>query len=255
MYYHLYVYKEDFDFINGELPDQLHFYFGDQLDRARDVLKNRSLVEIHYALDSLDWILRQGSNVHREVAFKKADIKGYAFTHRVKALKDYANVVDISGQSQLPNATWADYFAVLTLAYVAETLCEENYRHESFPSPTNEAEHPFHIDWAVESMEAVCYAEQLQALDALRKELALPDTTEVMQQRGQKGGLIRSQRFSELKDKVIKLYKEKYTARSNRDAAKRIEKDLSQEDLAVLTSAEPWETFTRWIAQYKRDNP
>ena len=58
--FHLYARDENFDLLKGALSGTLYFLLGDQLERARAVLSGRNADEVAYAIDSLDWMLRQG---------------------------------------------------------------------------------------------------------------------------------------------------------------------------------------------------
>jgi hypothetical protein len=96
--FHLYALDEDFDLIDGPLPDSLEFKFGDQLDRARTVLKGRSLNQIRFGLESLDWMLRKGGDMLMKEALKSSTEKG-VFIDRVKALHALMN----SGEVEIDN--------------------------------------------------------------------------------------------------------------------------------------------------------
>jgi len=108
--YKLYPYKKDFDFFDAPLPDQLSLAFGDQLSRARTLLKNRSRDQINYIIESLDWMLVKGNQAIYKHINRTVDIKGEAFHNRVKALKAYSEAFNITEQENLPSATWTDYF-------------------------------------------------------------------------------------------------------------------------------------------------
>ncbi len=58
--FHTYVRDEQFDLLTDELPNHLFFLLDDQIRRARDVLKARNHSEITYAIESLDWMLKEG---------------------------------------------------------------------------------------------------------------------------------------------------------------------------------------------------
>ena len=123
--------------------EKLDYYFGDQLERARELLKNRGLAEIHYALDSLDWILKKGGELEFTHSTAVADEKGHCVISRVKALKLYADITDISNQTSLQNATWSDYFAVLTMAYIAEILDRRNFSTNPPETYTSDDEYTY----------------------------------------------------------------------------------------------------------------
>jgi hypothetical protein len=253
--FHLFDRDEDFDLLGGTLPGTLHFLFGDQLDRARVVLAGRSAQEIAYAIESLDWMLREGSQHLFAESMRVLKNKNHHVVNRVKALRAFMPHFDIANQSNLPNATWADYFAALTLAYITEALYAI---HESTPPGGPLPEHestPRHdpqtaLDWAsaLEAMDAVCFAEHLLA-DSQRQ-TPPPASAAAL---GRKGGKMRTAKFSNLKDKVLGLYERKYhTCPSNREAARRILLELTEKDLSVLSTDNPQERFQKWIGTYKK---
>lgn len=248
--YHLYDYKEDFDFLKDEIPEgKIKWHFEDQLERARELLKNRNLAEIHHALDSLDWILREGGKLELTHSITVSNEKGHCFISRVKALKLFAEITDISDQTLLPNATWSDYFAVLTLAYIAEALHPNNFAPTTSKNYLSEGDYPFSLDHLIECVEAVCTAECFRKLEHIA-----PDEKEILRKNAQKGGRISASRLDDLKIKVISHYLKHYKTRSNREAAKRIYKDL-QTDIddpeKGLSGDDPAHTIEKWIGQYK----
>ena len=156
MDYYLYDYDTTFDPLQEELDDNLMFAFGDQLRRARALLKGWTREEIYSALDSLDWMLREGSWLHFLKTIKESNVEGYGFTNRVKTLQAYQETFEITDQWTFPHATWADYFAVLTIAYVLEALNPANFTE---PGKVEKEAYRFtNAEWPLESMETVCTA-------------------------------------------------------------------------------------------------
>ncbi|MBK8162005.1 MAG: hypothetical protein IPK65_02275 [Gammaproteobacteria bacterium] len=133
LHYHLFEFDLAFDLKTGRLPDSLHLFFGDQLTRARALLADRTPTQIDFLIDSLDWILRESGPKEFETAIAATERDGECFISRVKALKLRREEFDITGQPSLPDASWVDYFAVLTLAYVSE------YLYESKGNPIHQA--------------------------------------------------------------------------------------------------------------------
>jgi len=240
---HTYVRDEQFDLLTDELPDHLLFLLGDQMRRARDVLTSRNHAEISYAIESLDWMLREGGKHLFKETMAALKTQDDAFIDRVKALRALMKNIELDDQPSFPNATWAEYFAVLTLVYVAEALQPENWGHAS------QSDEPYSIkpDWAIEAMDAVGFAERLQS-----EALLIQQNSESLKGLGSKGGKIRAAKFNALRNKVISIYLEKHQNRSNREAAKRIVSELSKGDLSALSTGEPNLTFERWIGQHKR---
>ncbi|PCI22602.1 MAG: hypothetical protein COB62_01155 [Piscirickettsiaceae bacterium] len=236
----LYSYNEDFDFFDDSLPDNYSLAFGDQLSRARKLLKKRSRGQINYIIESLDWMLKEGDKILFEHINKKTDIEGEAFHDRVKSLKSYSEAFDITNQENLPNATWTDYFATLSLVTILEALHPDN-----FPDQSIDHSYP------MEAMEAVCIAEFYNETAELNKNDS--------RKSGKAGGNTRAHPFEALKVIVLTFYRD--TPRyqnpnlSNKQAAKLLlkEESLKNQITKILTS-EPeqiQETIAKWIGNYK----
>lgn len=266
LHYHLYAYDSDFDLLEGHIPTDIRFDFGDQIRRARQILSGRTRAELDYALSSLDWMLDKGSERLLPEALASIRKSGHSDSEtlsRTKALKMLVDDIDISDQSHFPNATWADYFAALALAFVGEFLCDNNFRpalngsSSVVPTLNAHVERPhglFRTDHALEAMEAVCYAEQLRHEAALRAEWArdaAPDS-QIMAERGRLGGKMRASKFDELKTQVLSLYESQHSSRSNRNAAMLVAQELGDEIREVLTADDPVKTLEKWIGAYKK---
>lgn len=260
-HFQLYDIDPDFDYFSEPLPNSCVCAFGDQLSRAREILKGRSAEELTYAFESLDWMLRKGGEHHLFRALKEAEAKGISFTNRAKALKCLKeSFFDITDQAQFPKARWADYFAAFTLAVIGEQLLSDKsppIAPEFFASAEEakayekEARHSLLLERALEAMEAIYIAEALQN-EPTEQPAPSDATSQTMRAQGQKGGMVRAARFSELKAKVISLSEQKYRTRSNRNAARRIYEAIAGEVDAVLTTDDPPKTLEKWIGDYRR---
>lgn len=255
IHYKLGKHDETFDLLEGELPENLLHYFGDQLDRAREILKYRSYDELAYGIESLDWMLRKGSELFLSGLDEAFKTKNIVYSNRVKAIQHFKDNIDLDNQDSFPDAKWSEYFALLTFAYITETIYLNNSEQQS---GTSELDKIFEesvkqniqlktTEHAIESMDAIANAEGLLAVEDLIKQ-----HNEILQKRGGKGGKMRGSKFNHLKDTCLNIYTDKYTSRSNSDAAKRIVKELTQEDLSVLTTDEPDKTIARWISSHKK---
>lgn len=246
-HYRLLERDPEFDLLTGTLPDALHLYFGNQLARARALIAHRTPMQIDYLLDSLDWIFQDSGAIEPAYATAKAYQEGERLTSRVNALKLRSPNFDLSNQSSILDATWSDYFAVLAIAYADEAL----YEYKAQPqAPTPEWTIGFlqHMTaCAIESMDAICYAELLIALDnnvstRMRKEF---------QERGRKGGLRKTARFSELRDKVLR-YSDKYLNKSVRETARLSYETFQSEVNTVLHTTDPEKQLEKWIGSHRR---
>lgn len=251
--YKLYAY-EDFGYLTGPLPRRINNVYGEILTRARALLGHRSEYQIGGALESLDWMLRRSTLLEKALAEDKPD---GSIINRVKALRAYREDIELTDQPTLPNATWAEYFAVLALAYVAEAVFIENHSHIDATSRDHDptSNDAFLWNQALEAMDAIAYAEGLHTLEKTLEALEAERTTiasEVMRLHGGKGGRIRAAKFSALKQKVIDRYNEDYSNRSVRLAAKKIYEELKGEINVTLSTDEPTKTLEKWIGQYKK---
>jgi hypothetical protein len=254
--FRLYARDESFNPLCGKLPEHLHLLLGDQLERARQVLQHRSAAEISHTIESLEWLLRKSNQVFFDEIMQAVKKKGHAFSNRVKALRALMPHIDISRQKHLPKASWDDYFAALTFAYIQEVLHLEQ-THAANQTAYAEADpikqqmidqmhrnHPSILcDYAIESMDAVCFAEHLAA-QRLRKE--------VFRKAGAKGGRLKARPFDALKARCLKLHEENFSRRSNRAAAKKIYGALTETEKNIFNTPEPEGTIEKWIGQHKK---
>lgn len=246
-----------FDYKTTKLPDRLHFYFGDQLERARKILNNRSDAEIDYGFESLDWMLRKGSELFFDHSWELLNNgKEEVFVNRVKVLRLLKEKFDLSEQDSFKNATWAEYFALLSLANVLDLFYS---MQRTFTEPKTDFEKEIErsyrvnierniIDGGLEAMDAISHAEGL-----IENNKIINDQHDSAKERGRKGGLIRVSKFDNIKNKVIQLYlDEKLHEISNRKAAFYICDKLSADIENSLTGDEPEITVAKWIGQYKK---
>lgn len=252
--FRLYARDEDFDYRQGELPAPLLCSFGDQLDRARTVLANRSDAQLDYLLDSLAWLLKEGNQHLFKEATAALEHRSSVPVSRVKALDAYLRSTDLRGQTEIPDATPADYFAALTLAYVGEALYSlqdkprSPMKQDSFEDRLAQ-ELAYHkeqvlIDMAIEAMDAIGMAERA-ALEARHKASYA--------RRGRSGGKVRAARYSELRQAVKAAYLDHFTNRSNRDAARRLLKAFEAQIEGQLHTDDPQKQFEKWVAQFREE--
>jgi uncharacterized SAM-dependent methyltransferase len=104
--------------LTEELPlDFPHsFFFNMVAVRARALLKSRTDQDVRNAFDSLIYMLEEGAKLEFEASVKAVD-GDYVLT-QANALRLYMDDFDISDQKLFVNATWPEYFAVLSLANI-----------------------------------------------------------------------------------------------------------------------------------------
>jgi hypothetical protein len=120
-----------FDPLNGELPEDFPEFAGDIVYRARDLLDPHSENEIYRLIPVINWMIDESPAPYREgiieLGRKEAkDSQGigrfmagvpvepdvYSATF---ALTSCIGEYDITGDEALPNASWAQLFAILAL--------------------------------------------------------------------------------------------------------------------------------------------
>jgi hypothetical protein len=270
--FHLYL-REDFNIALDDLPEKFYFLFGDQLQRARAVLAGRSAKQIAYAVDSLDWMLRDAAPHFMAQILEVLETKNDQFLNRAKALRACQPHFDITEQPDLPDATWAEYFAALALACMAESLyaalhSEPPLIHPLVPeTPAPPPEQITYAEFgsALEAMDAVCFSEHLLTEAQARPQpvsdqehstgapVPLPPINDAAA-RGRKGGKVRNAKFGALKHRVIDLYEEKYKdSPSNRQAARQIFNEIRDEVLAVLSENDPVGRLAKWIGEHRNE--
>jgi len=77
-------------------------------------------------------------------------------------------------------------------------------------------------------------------------------TDQEAKKNGQSGGHARAIKYKPLKKKIFEIYDKKYSSLENIDAARRILKELTSDDLSVLTTGDPEKRIATWIAEYKK---
>jgi hypothetical protein len=122
-----------FDPLKGEIPSVEGFPLDSLVKRARHLLKGRRRKEIDYALASLLWMIDQGRTrtlVHQvETGLLDWEVQDYAeraSLSEAQVLLHHMRGFDITGQPNLKQANWPEYFATLTLAYIGNmVVCQQ----------------------------------------------------------------------------------------------------------------------------------
>lgn len=163
--YSTYLFAFDaFDPMSDEAPAYSSETLRDIVGRARAVLKGRTSRQLKDGLQRLDWMLAETCNQFQQDELIKAP---HLEAHEPSAetlLTRSMEMYDIEAQSALPDAIWAEYFAILALAHIGEIATAR--RGPIFGSTLGAREKEW---WFVESthahaiqaMEAVCCAEHL----------------------------------------------------------------------------------------------
>ncbi len=175
-----------FDPITGTVPISPFEELRDIAQRARSLLKGRSIEECESAAEIIDWMIddffETDQSLHGEQATERGDLS------EVSALRQCLDSWSVVDDPTSPLAKTHEYFAVLALWMIADAL-EWAHRglkalrnripsdaHDPAHSPNLAQDQSPHVDdhvidlclagrYAIKAMDAVAYAEQLLNLD------------------------------------------------------------------------------------------
>lgn len=216
---------EHFDPLAGELPEPYAPMFFELVHRARTLLKDRTSEQIKQAAAMLNSICRDSHFVDPMYqALEQEPIKAKMFGQEIDLVPSFNDVealyqnignIALAEYSELPDARWYELFAVLTLSY-AEKVCSELHNQATWP-PNHFLPKP--SDTQINEFAQEC-------LGLARQAISYAETLKLQTEQKQRASEKRHQPSNELKTVVLALHQEKYTQRSNRDAARRILEDL-----------------------------
>lgn len=224
-----------FDPLMGELPERYVFMFIDVVLRARVMLQGRTTEEIKQGAFVINKIARDPAYVDPLwKSLKEPPIKTMLLGKEEEILPSYNDVealyqnignISLVDFPILPNVQWHEVFAILALSYV-EMVFYELHSQEAWPPDhwlprITDAQIDIHAqEYLGLAKQAITFADVLINQTATVRKLASEQTSQAARKRHQSGS-------GPLKAAVLDIYQEKYTARSNRDAAHRIFEDLT----------------------------
>jgi len=260
---------EHFDPLAGDLPDPYAVMFFEVVHRARSLLKGRTAEQIKQAALVINQIQRDLKFVDPMYqAFEQEPVKTRMFGQEIDAIPSsndvealYQNIGNIllTEYHEFPGAHWYELFAVLVLSY-AEKVYSELHNQATWPfnhflpKPTDSQINDFAQEYLGLARQAITYAETLKHQANTVKRLS--------SEQNRHAATTRHKPSKKLKAAVLALYQEKYTNRSNRDAASRILKELITlrkvmhdgethqlyfENQLVLQTDDPEHRFEIWI--------
>lgn len=260
---------EHFDPLADDLPDPYAVMFFEVVHRARNLLIGRTSEQIKQAALVINRIYRDPKFVDPMYqAFREEPIRTRMFGQEINAIPSFTDVealyqnignVLLVEYQEFPTAQWYELFAVLTLSY-AEKVFSELHNQATWPSnhflpkPTDSQVNDAVQGYLGLAMQAITYAETLKHQANTLKRLSSEQTRHA--------ATTRHKPSKKLKAAVLALHQEKYTHRSNRDAASRILKDLITlrkvthdgethqlyfENQLVLQTDDPEHRFEIWI--------
>lgn len=248
---------EHFDPKTGEMPVYFDGFFDFIAARARKILENRSAEEIYAAYDDIEWMYSEKGPFALEL-FEDQGVSPDSFPeHYSSGLAQYSVAYDflrmimehfdISEQQSIANPTWAEYFAIIALAKIAEAHIQirGSFRHSEKLSHEKELRLQELCGFCLcEATDAAAIAE-----DFLRSE---HKTKQTLSEIARKGGHQKNAPYNNLRRKIVHLYQAQYQHLSARQAAKKILSALSPSERSILRSDDPEKRLEIWIGQHKR---
>jgi len=187
---------EHFNPIDGEYPSTFPEVGSDIVYRAREILKFRTKDEIQEAANVINWLIDKSpardevwdqliADANRidndpensqEYIEPKSKQNLHAPTYMLAQCK---NVIQLIDHPSLPNLSWPELFAALSLTLIDQAIDEEKYYASWHKDEDNKWLHEWRIishasHWIIEAMNAVATAEgmrfsELQATISKRK--------------------------------------------------------------------------------------
>ncbi|MEO6563432.1 MAG: hypothetical protein ABIN99_10390 [Nitrosospira sp.] len=271
---------EYFDPLAGELTDPYAVMFFEAIHRARSLLKGRTSEFIKTGASVINRIYHDPNFVDPMYqAFEQEPIKTRMFGQAIDVIPSindvealYQNIgnVLLAEYREFPDAQWHELFAVLALSY-AEKVCSEVHNQATWPPnhflPKITDSHINDVaqEYLGLAMQAITYAENLRNQEATVKSTV---QQVISDQKREAVNKRHAKKTGPLKNEVLRLYFEKYTKRSNRDAASRILKELTDTGAIrvepntlffgqepALNTDEPENRIEKWIGQAKKKHP
>lgn len=218
--------------------------------RARQLLNSRTEKQIVSALDVVSWMLDEGRVVQSKQAVEQLSAAGKqdSYVHTdAKALRLFMPLFDIKKQQAFPDATWAEYFAILALAQVAEitSLTTAKAMRELPVTDSNK----LIVEELVKSMRL---DEILEATETISAAEFLAEEKSYMARAGRRGGKRHVAKYDQLKEHVFQAWQTNHQHRSNRDAAKRIWRETPDNLKSALRTDDPEKRLEIWTGKKKK---
>lgn len=270
---------EGFDPLNVPCPQHHASDFWDVLYKARQLLVSRSRDELIAGMEVLDSIAhrRDLPDPRREQTKHWAPMpytlpdgttcEAMPALDDVDALLRNRDRIALAEYEQFPAARWHELFALLALSYVVQAHITETALNDPARKGT-----PLELtDAGVEHLTRECLEIATHAVNAgegLRQEAG--QIKQAVAKRASKAASMRHAPTQALKARVIALYSEHYSKRSNREAARLILDRLIKDGELVpdsrgyaytfqgktaMRTEEPQHRFAVWIGEFKRSHP
>ncbi|MCU7933224.1 MAG: hypothetical protein KZQ90_20720 [Candidatus Thiodiazotropha sp. (ex Codakia rugifera)] len=223
------------------------FFFNLVAVRARALLKNRTDRDVRNAFDSLVCMLEEGAKLEYEESVKSVDEDDYVLT-QANALRLYMDDFEISDQKLFKNATWPEYFAVLSLASIGMAVQLQN----EIDKMTNEVNSDDPGDLLIHTGGQNLIDYLLEAFEAATAGQFIYESDNKIRKSRSQGGKIKAKKYEPLKIFVLDRWRESYQKHSNRNAATRIWDETPENLKSLIRTDEPVKRLEMWIGQEKR---
>jgi len=165
---------EYFHPLSGNRPDTFPEYGADIIVRARDLVKNRTVDELHSIIDVINWLI-ENSPVHEEAEARLDKLieesDGIENGENINlpqrdtgtstyAVKAFQAKFELPSIDKAPNLLWSEIFATLALSLVDKAIDDEHYyknwKHDDAADWMYEWRILSHASyWLIEAMDAV----------------------------------------------------------------------------------------------------
>lgn len=163
--------------LTGEWPNTFPGYGKDITYRAREILRNRSIADLHNIADAINWITNHKSvrekifndiSVNAELidSGNEPQYQGYS-TCTIYAIKHYQQTYTLP-DIQVKNLKWYEIYATLALGLLDKAVDDEKYYSEW--ENRDDWLHEWRImshsaTWLIEAMEAITLAEGMLSIE------------------------------------------------------------------------------------------
>lgn len=200
---------EYFNPLNGNHPDTFPEYGADIIIRARGLIKNRTLSELHSIINLINWLidnslvqeeaenrlLQMAEEIDRNIEANeecnaeeihlKRDIDTSTY-----AVKAFQAKFELPSLDEAPNLVWSEIFAILALSLIDKTIDDENYykswQQADAPDWMYEWRILSHASyWLIEAMDALSTAEGFKKIESqesvAKKKISIRNTAAAFQ--------------------------------------------------------------------------
>jgi hypothetical protein len=199
---------EYFHPLNGSHPDTFPEYGADIIVRARDLIKNRTVSELHSIINLINWLidnslvqeeaenrlLQMAEEIDRNVeADEECNTEEIHLNRDIDtstyAVKAFQAKFELPSIDEVPNLLWSEIFALLALSLVDKTIDDEQY-YKSWKHDDADWMYEWRIlshasYWLIEAMDAVSTAEGFRKVDAqesaAKEKISLRNTAAAIQ--------------------------------------------------------------------------